>query len=135
MMNHGQSLKRTPDLLVPMKRGSRRGPVFKKMVASAKTSRPRTPEVPVCVVIPTAARDVAQTVNVEERDSAYTVVMGLSGIDPRAVSVLARPHSLLIELNVNDLFRHQLVTGQAVEIVHQSVSREFRFPSEIERGS
>jgi len=126
-------LARKADVLRPRKRSLRRVPVRKER-ASSKTTHPSAPEPSVFFVVPAPSIDASQAVNVEERDTAYTVVLGLSGIDPRTVSVLARPHSLLVEVSVDEVLRHTLVHEQAVEVAHQSISREFRFPTSIERG-
>ncbi|MGA7412618.1 MAG: hypothetical protein WBW33_19220 [Bryobacteraceae bacterium] len=112
--------------------------MMKNRVAPSKESPRPALRVVVPPQVPDAAQannlDSAHAINVEEKQSGYTVIMGLHGVDPRTVSVLARATSLLIEVSVNEVFRHPLVKDLALEIVHQNVSREVRFPTEIERG-
>ena len=132
MTNYGESLMRTASRLSPVTRRPRRTAALKKYPAFSTTVHARMPEPSGPVTA--GALDAAHAVSVEEESSSYTVIMPLSGIDPRMVHVLATPKSLLIEVTGKEVFQHHLVKNLVHEAVHHNVSREFRFPNDIERG-
>ena len=69
-----------------------------------------------------------------ESKTAYYIVVPLSGIDPRNFYVIATPHSILIEMRLNRLQRHQIVDRSIIERVDQRIEREVAVPVEIEKG-
>ena len=71
---------------------------------------------------------------VRESKAAYYIVAPLSGMDARNFYVIATPHSILIEIRLNHIKRHQLMDSSIIERIDQRIEREVALPAEIEKG-
>lgn len=84
---------------------------------------------------PVVLEDCCLPAKIVNEDTAYKLVVPISGIDPRHVYVLAAPHSVLVEIRTKCVIPHE-VDGAAVnENTQQRISREFTLPDEIEAGT
>ncbi|HXE12773.1 MAG TPA: Hsp20/alpha crystallin family protein [Bryobacteraceae bacterium] len=73
-------------------------------------------------------------IEVRESRTAFHIVAPLSGIDARNFYVIATPHSILIEIRLNRVKRHQMMDSSIIERIDQRIEREVALPAEIEKG-
>lgn len=96
----------------------------------APDSRPKRP-IP---IEPIAVDSQLQPIKLVEEESWYELTLPLAEIDPDKIFVLARPNALLIETRAKSQVDHLLGDETVTEHIKQSISREFRLPTEIEYG-
>ena len=84
---------------------------------------------------PTVLEDCCLPAKVMNEDTAYKLVVPISGIDPRHVYVLAAPHSVLVEIRTKCVIPHEMDGAAINENTQQRISREFTLTDEIEAGT
>jgi len=81
---------------------------------------------------PIVWNDEPLPIEVAEAESEYSIILPLSGIDPRNIYVFAKPRSLLIEIRWKSSTHHPVSNAHITENVERRISRELNLPTEIE---